>query len=192
MLQIEKDWFVNQLQDGRKIYNEYGVPSTPSFTPAAVLLPIVERESLSLLLTKRAAHLRHHGGQISFPGGRCESSDKDSKDTAIRETYEEIGLEFEHINIVAELPKYNTITAFEITPFIGMITPSFTIHVDPNEVAEVFEVPLGFVLDKQNHKIEHYLYKGERRPNIVIEFEQYKIWGATAAMIRMLSNHLYP
>lgn len=192
MLQIEKDWFINQLQDDRPVQAIQGVPHQQSFKPAAVLIPVVERESLSLILTKRASHLKHHAGQISFPGGRCEPTDHDHQQTAIRESFEEIGLEQKHINIISKLPKYNTVSAFEITPFVGLINPSFTILVDPNEVDEVFEVPLDFVLNKQNHQIERVEYKGQYRNVYVIQYGDYKIWGATAALIRTLSNHLFP
>lgn len=192
MLRIKKDWFINQLQDGRPMQAIQGVTHQQSFKPAAVLIPVVEREDLSLILTKRASHLKHHAGQISFPGGRCESYDEDHQQTALRESFEEIGLEEKHINIVSQLPTYNTVSAFEITPFVGLIDPSFTILVDPNEVEEVFEVPLDFVLNKENHHIERVSYKGQFRNVYVIQYQHYKIWGATAALIRTLANHLFP
>ncbi len=169
---------------------EAGVDFT-ELTPAAVLFPIVQRGSgETVLLTQRTAHLRDHAGQISFPGGRVEADDPSPVHTALRETEEEIGLAREHVEILGFLPEYHTGTGFRVTPVVALLTPPFELAPDPFEVAEVFEVPLAFLLDPANHKRHSLHYRGALRHFFAMPYGDYFIWGATAGMIRSLSERL--
>ena len=158
---------------------------------AAVLIPIVERQELQLLLTQRALHLKHHPGQISFPGGRQEPFDADLKQTALRETAEEIGLDARHIEVVGKLAPYRTISGYEITPYVALVTPPFSLQADSNEVADMFEVPLAYVLNPENHHTEWVSRQQQRYPIYFIPWQQQMIWGATAAIIRNLSHVIH-
>lgn len=160
-------------------------------TPAAVLFPIVRREEGdTVLLTQRTAHLKDHPGQISFPGGRVEPEDGSAVDTALRETLEEIGLAEEHVEVIGFLPEYRTGTGFRVTPVVGLVTPPFAITPDPFEVAEVFEVPLDFLLDPANHQRHSVHYRGALRQYYAMPYQDYFIWGATAGMIHSLFERL--
>ncbi len=162
-----------------------------ALTPAAVLFPIVRRpERPTVLLTQRTAHLRDHAGQISFPGGRVEAEDLSPVHTALRETEEEIGLAREHVEILGFLPEYRTGTGFRVTPVVALVEPPFDLQPDPFEVAEVFEVPLAFLLDPANHKQHEMHYRGALRRYYAMPYGDYFIWGATAGMIRSLSERL--
>lgn len=159
--------------------------------PAAVLFPIVAHDSgYTVLLTQRTAHLKDHAGQISFPGGRVEVSDLSPVDTALRETEEEIGLSRERAEVLGFLPEYRTSTGFCVTPVVALIHPPFDLHPDPFEVAEIFEVPLGFLLDPANHQRHSLHYRGALRSFFAMPYGDYFIWGATAGMIRSLSQRL--
>ncbi|HEX9461342.1 MAG TPA: CoA pyrophosphatase [Alphaproteobacteria bacterium] len=157
----------------------------PPLTPAAVLVPLVVRpDGITVLLTKRTAHLAAHAGQISFPGGRVEDSDIDAMAGALRETEEEIGLTRERIEIIGRLDTYIVRTGFEITPLVGLVMPPFTITRDEFEVAEVFEVPLAFVLDPKNHQRQSRVdFGGAKREFWAMPHGDYFIWGATAGML---------
>jgi len=160
-------------------------------TPAAVLFPIVQRAGApTVLLTQRTAHLRDHAGQISFPGGRVEAEDRSLIDTALRETEEEIGLPRERIEVLGFLPEYRTGTGFRVTPVVGLVLPPFDLRPDPFEVAEVFEVPLSFLLDPANHQEHSMHYRGALRHYFAMPYGDYFIWGATAGMIRSLTDRL--
>jgi 8-oxo-dGTP pyrophosphatase MutT (NUDIX family) len=164
-----------------------------SLKHAAVLLPIVERPAgLSMLLTQRTAHLSNHGGQISFPGGRAEAHDASPVDTALRETEEEIGLHRRHVEILGVLPEHITVTGYRVTPVVGLVRPPFELLADPNEVAEIFEVPLGFLMDGMNHqRLSIDLPEGGgRRSFYAMPYQRFFIWGATAAMLRNLFHFL--
>lgn len=162
-----------------------------ALTPAAVLFPIVRRDGLhTVLLTQRTAHLRDHAGQISFPGGRVEAEDLSPTHTALRETEEEIGLKRDRIEILGFLPEYRTGTGFRVTPVVALVLPPFDIHPDPFEVAEVFEVPLAFLLDPANHKQHSIHHRGAMRHYFAMPYGDYFIWGATAGMIRSLTERL--
>lgn len=153
-------------------------------TPAAVLVPLVKRpQELTVLLTQRTDHLIHHGGQISFPGGRVEEQDHDAIATALRESEEEIGLHHRHVEVVGMLDRYQTVTGFLITPVVSFIEPEFELNPDPFEVADVFEMPLSFVMDTRNQHYRTMNYKGQPRGFYVIPYEDRYIWGATAAML---------
>ena len=159
--------------------------------PAAVLFPIVQRDDEpTVLLTQRTAHLKDHPGQISFPGGRCESADASPVHTALREAAEEIGLAAAHVEIAGYLPEYLTSTGFRVTPVVAMVTPPFELQVDAFEVAEVFEVPLSFLLDPANHQRHSLHYRGRLRHYYAMPYRGYFIWGATAGIIMSLYRAL--
>ena len=169
---------------------EDGVPAGP-LTPAAVLVPIVLHKSEpTVLLTRRTDHLHHHPGQVSFPGGRVEAQDRSPVETALRETEEEISLRRGHIELLGCLPRYRTITGFEITPVVGLVTPPFELALDAFEVAEVFEVPLSFLLDTTNHQRHSVDVQGVRREYYAMPYGDYFIWGATAGMLVSLHRFL--
>jgi 8-oxo-dGTP pyrophosphatase MutT (NUDIX family) len=160
-------------------------------TPAAVLVPLVDRpEGMTVLLTQRTAHLTDHAGQISFPGGRIEAGDRSPEEAALREAFEEVGLPPERVTPVGRLDDYETRTGFIIHPVVGLVAPPFPINADPFEVADVFEVPLGFVLDRVNHQLDHRVFKGRERQFYVLPFPDRYIWGATAGMLVNLSDVL--
>ncbi len=155
-----------------------------ALTPAAVLVPLVDRsEGMTVLLTQRTDHLNDHAGQISFPGGRVEQSDRDLVATALRETREEIGLEETFVETVGHLDRYETGTGYLVTPVVGFVAPGFRLTLDRFEVAEAFEVPLSFILDAGNHQIVDHLIHGVERRFHVFEYGPYYIWGATAGML---------
>ncbi len=162
--------------------------------PAAVLMPVVDRAGdLSVLLTRRTEHLHDHPGQIAFPGGRREPSDQSAIMTALRETEEEIGLARKHVEVLGELPRYHTGTGFEVTPVVALVSPPFELKRDPFEVAEVFEVPIDFLLDPANHHRHRLEIRGSMREFWAMPFGDYFIWGATAGMLvslyRFLGSH---
>jgi 8-oxo-dGTP pyrophosphatase MutT (NUDIX family) len=158
-----------------------------ALTPAAVLVPLVERPSgLHVLLTQRTEHLYDHAGQVSFPGGRAESGDASLVETALRETREEIGLAEDHIEVVGYLDDYETITGFRVTPVVSFVTGGFTLALDTFEVAEAFEVPLSYILDPANHQTRSHTRGATERRYYVIEYENRYIWGATAGMLMNL------
>jgi 8-oxo-dGTP pyrophosphatase MutT (NUDIX family) len=160
-------------------------------TVAAVLVPIVDRPGgLTVIFTQRTSHLKAHSGQVSFPGGRAEPHDPTPEHTALREAEEEIGLAMGRVEVLARLPEYHTRTGFRVTPVVGLITPPFDITPDPREVEEVFEVPLGHLLDPANHLRETRELQGRTVGYYVMRFEGRTIWGATAGMVVNLYRHL--
>jgi 8-oxo-dGTP pyrophosphatase MutT (NUDIX family) len=159
--------------------------------PAAVLVPVVRRvDGLTVLLTRRTAHLNDHAGQISFPGGRAEPGDADPAQTALRETAEEIGLEAARVEVLGVLHPYVTVTGYRVTPVVGLVTPPLELRPDDFEVAEVFEVPLKFLLDPDNHQRNSVLYEGRERHYYAMPYRQYYIWGATAGMLMNFCSFL--
>ena len=160
--------------------------------PAAVLIPLVDRpEGLTVLLTRRTDHLIHHPGQVSFPGGRTEEHDAGPVETALREAEEEIGLHRRHVEIAGFMDLYQTVTGFLVTPVVGFIKPPFELVPDPFEVAEVFEVPLSYVLDPKNHERRSMIFNDRERYFYVLPYKNYYIWGATAAMLVNLYKKLH-
>nr|WP_316644286.1 CoA pyrophosphatase [uncultured Roseateles sp.] len=180
------DWLPEIPGDGRMSDRE---PAQ-----ASVLVPLVLRESgLTVLLTRRTAHLRAHAGQISFPGGRVEAHDFDPVATALRETEEEVGLSHDFVEVIGQLPIYTTVTAFQVTPVVGLVRPGFTLTLDTFEVDEAFEVPLQFLMTPAHHQRHQVDFDGGRRqflsmpwtgPDAAGAQREYFIWGATAAMLR--------
>ena len=166
---------------------------------ASVLVPLVLRNDLTVLLTQRTDHLTDHPGQISFPGGRVEPNDADAVATALREAQEEIGLDTSYVDVRGSLPTYTTGTGFIVTPVIGLVRPGFEVRVDPFEVAEVFEVPLAFLMSPANHLRHSVDVSGVQREFLSMPWQgfdpqgeprRYFIWGATAAMLRNLYRFL--
>lgn len=170
---------------------ELAFEETKPLRRAAILCPIIERHAgLSVILTRRADNLRAHPGQISFPGGKIDASDRSPLDAALREAEEEIGLLSRNVEVSGVLEPYPTGTGFLVTPFVGFVDPRFRPVADPGEVAEVFEAPLDFLMDRRNHERESYTRNGETRHFYVIMVGQYRIWGATAGMLRMLADRV--
>ena len=168
-------------------------------TSASVLVPLVLRDELTVLLTQRTDHLNDHPGQISFPGGRAEEVDPDPVATALREAHEEIGLEPFEVEVLGSLPTYTTSTGFIVTPVVGLVQPQATLRPDPFEVAEVFEVPLAWLMNPANHQRHAFEFRGATREFFSIPWQasdasgatrRYFIWGATAAMLRNLYRFL--
>ncbi|TMS59638.1 CoA pyrophosphatase [Imbroritus primus] len=180
-----------ELTDESRIYDR-----SRGLRDAAVLVPIIARTTgLSVMLTMRTAHLTEHAGQISFPGGRCEAVDENAIATALRETNEEIGLDRRFIDILGCLPDYITGTGYHVRPVVGLVSEGFTLSPDPSEVAEIFEVPLAFLMDPQHHEQRIYRWEGgERRfyamPYPRVSSGRHFIWGATAGMLRNLYHLL--
>lgn len=165
---------------------------TENLTPAAVLVPLVRRpEGYQLLLTRRTDHLRDHPGQISFPGGRIEAGDASPIHAALREAEEEIGLSPALPQVLGYLPTYRTGTGFRVFPVVALLDPPFDLRLDAFEVAEVFEVPLTFLMDPANHRQEKMHYRGAMREYTVMPYGERFIWGATAGMILSLYRRLH-
>jgi len=168
-----------------------GMRGEQPLTAAAVLVGLVEyADATSVLLTLRTDHLDDHPGQVSFPGGKAEPDDGSPEETAIRETEEETGLHRRHIEVIGRLDDYETRTGFRITPIVAMITPPFELSPDPFEVAEVFEVPLDFLLDPANHQRHSRVFRGAEREFYAMPYGDYYIWGATAGMLVNLYQSL--
>jgi 8-oxo-dGTP pyrophosphatase MutT (NUDIX family) len=166
-------------------------PPSTALTPAAVLVPLIDhRDGISVLLTQRTAHLTAHAGQISFPGGRIEEVDPDALAAALRETEEEIGLPRERVSVIGRLDTYVTGTGFEIAPFVGVVDPPVPISIDPFEVAEAFEVPLAFILDRRNHQRIEREVGAHNRSYFVLPYQGRNIWGATAGILVNLAEVL--
>ncbi len=153
-------------------------------TPAAVLLPLVTHaEGLTILLTRRTERLRTHAGQVAFPGGRKEPRDRDLAETALRETEEEIGLDRKWIALAGRLDRYQTVTGFLVTPFVGFVKAGFSLRIDPREVAETFEIPFTLITARRNFEIRSLIYEGQEREFYCLEHGGQVIWGATAGML---------
>ena len=168
-----------------------GMHPTRSLTAAAVLVPLIDRDGgMTVLLTKRTEHLNDHAGQVSFPGGRIDPEDRDAAAAALRGAREEVGLDPQRVDLIGRLDTYVTRTGFDVTPWVGLVTPPIALVPDPFEVAEVFEVPLDFFLDSANRRTESRLWQGQERFFYVYPWHGYYIWGATAGMLSNLAEVL--
>jgi 8-oxo-dGTP pyrophosphatase MutT (NUDIX family) len=184
-----------RLKRAPPAYAVYGDDGTEgrdaASTPAAVLIPLIAHaNALSVLFTQRTAHLKNHSGQVSFPGGRAEPGDASAEFTALRETEEEIGLAMQRVEVLARLPDYRTRTGFRVTPVIGLVGPPLELAPDPREVAEVFEVPLAFLMDERNRQRRTREFQGQQVGYYVFEYGERVIWGATAGILVNLNRML--
>lgn len=159
--------------------------------PAAVLVPVVMREEPMLLLTERAADLRQHSGQIAFPGGRVDPTDASVLDAACREAREEIGLQDRFISPLGYLDAYLSTTNYLVIPVVGRVSPSYTLSLNPQEVADTFEVPLAFLMNPDHHELHSREWKGRLRRYYAMPYGGRYIWGVTAGIIRNLYERLY-
>jgi len=167
------------------------LPAGRTLRPAGVLVPIEMRNDIPhVILTKRASHLKHHPGQIAFPGGKQDDSDADVIAAALREADEEIGLPRENVEVLGTLPTHETVTSFTMTPVLGRITRPFTVKPEPGEVDEVFHVPLAHVTDPDLFSVQSRRWRGHRRSYFTVPFGPYYIWGATARILRGLADRV--
>jgi len=157
--------------------------------PAAVLVPITERPEPGVILTVRREHLRTHAGQIAFPGGRIDPGE-DAIGAALREAHEEVLVPPQHVDVVGTIEPYRTVTGYLVTPVLGVLPPDLALEPHEHEVADLFEAPLGFVLDPANQQRKSALFQGQTRHYYEIVWNDRRIWGATAAMIVNLSRRL--
>jgi 8-oxo-dGTP pyrophosphatase MutT (NUDIX family) len=161
---------------------------------ASVLIPLIQRERLTMLLTERTAHLSSHSGQVAFPGGKADADDANPIATALREAQEEVGLAPEFVQVIGQMPTYTTGSAFIVTPVVALVHPGFSITPNPHEVADVFEVPLDFLMDPTHHRHHAMDWAGHRREWLSMPYVDHAkerfIWGATAGMIRNLYRFL--
>ena len=164
------------LPDGRKL------------RPAGVLVPIRFEPQPVLILTKRSSVLKHHPGQIAFPGGKQDEGDADVEAAALREAHEEIGLNPGNVEVMGQFPAHETVTGFQVTPVLGRVRAAFDPVPEAGEVAEVFEVPLSHVMDLARYRVEYRRWRGARRHYYVVPFGPYYVWGATARMLRQLAE----
>jgi len=159
--------------------------------PAAVLVPIVDRAEPTVLFTQRATHLPDHPGQVSFPGGKIDPGDASPLDAALREAEEEIGLERRFVDPLGYLDLYMTTLGYRIVPTLARVDPGFRLELNRDEVEDVFEVPLAFLMAEENHKLQSREWKGMTRTVYAIPFEERHIWGVTAGILRNLFERIF-
>jgi 8-oxo-dGTP pyrophosphatase MutT (NUDIX family) len=172
-----------QLLTGDDLEKQNEASRQPS-KPAAVLLLVLNHATEpTVVFTQRTAHLATHAGQIALPGGSCDAEDCTPERTALREAEEELGIPPARVQVLGRLPEYHTSTGFAVTPVVGWAEPPLEFHPDAHEVADVFEVPLGFLLDERNHRYESAFFKGRMRHYWAMPYGERFIWGATAGML---------
>ena len=175
---------------GDQDFGALGTPVPRLLVPAAVLVPIIPAPNPKLLLTTRTSHLRNHAGQVAFPGGRIDATDDGPVMAALREAQEEVGLMPSSVQILGLSDPYRTGTGYEVRPVVGLVPETPDLRLNPDEVADTFEVPLEYVLDPVNHILREAEWKGQMRRYYVIEWEGRTIWGATAGMLVNLAGRL--
>jgi len=169
------------------------LPKGRKLRPAGVLFAVQETENgLQVILTKRSSALKHHPGQIAFPGGKVDATDTGPIDAALREAHEEIGLAPENVDVLGTLPDHETVTGFLVTPVLGRVKSRFITRPEPGEVDEVFTTPLAHITDVSNFQIQSRLWRGTRRYYYVVPYGPYYIWGATARILRGFAERLVP
>ena len=177
-----------ELSSDHDLNPDIHLPPGRVLRPAAVLLALTPDDKV--VLTVRSSRLKHHPGQIAFPGGKKDPGDPSLQDAALREAEEEVGLPRGRVEILGALPRHETVTGFDVTPFVGLIDGRFDPVPEAGEVAEVFEVPLEFLADPSRYRIEGRRWKGRRRLYYTVPWGPYYIWGATARMLRGLAERL--
>ncbi len=167
------------------------LPDNRKLRPAGVLIPIsLDADGPRVFLTKRSSALKHHPGQIAFPGGKQDHEDIDVTAAALREAHEEIGLPQSLPRVIGHLPEHETVTGFNVTPVLAVLERSFEVVPEPGEVEEVFSVPLEHLLNSANYMIESRRWRGVRRYYFAVPFGPYYIWGATARILRGLAAQM--
>lgn len=169
---------------------DFGTERAGALTPAAVLIPIIDRTEPTVLLTRRTDHLRRHAGQVAFPGGRIDPEDTGPVAAALREAHEEVALRPEAVRVIGIADDYETGTGYRITPVVGLIPPDLPLVPHEAEVAALFEVPLAHLLDAANHQQRQGEWRGKQRRYYAIAFESHEIWGATAGIIVNLARRI--
>ncbi|MEM9970284.1 MAG: CoA pyrophosphatase [Pseudomonadota bacterium] len=166
------------------------LPPTRKLREAAVLIPVIDRASgPTVMLTKRTSTLKHHPGQIAFPGGKVDETDDGVVAAALREAEEEVGLGATDVEVVGTLPCHETVTSFSVTPVLALVAP-FRAKPQAGEVAEAFEVPLAHLIEPSNYSVQSRRWRGARRAYFTVPFGPYYIWGATARMLRALADRM--
>jgi 8-oxo-dGTP pyrophosphatase MutT (NUDIX family) len=169
------------------------LPADRRLRPAGVLVPLIERASgVQVILTKRSSALKHHPGQIAFPGGKQDEGDHDVIAAALREAEEEIALQRSNVEVLGTLPAHETVTGFIVTPVLARVRADFEPFAEPGEVAEVFEAPLAHVTDPARFVIQSRRWRGQRRHYFTVPYGPYYIWGATARILRALADRMDP
>lgn len=172
---------------------DVSLPEGRVLRPAGVLVPVQQHNGQAhVILTKRASHLKHHPGQIAFPGGKKDQDDADVIATALREAYEEIGLQPDNVEVLGTLEPHETVSSFLATPVVGLIKAPFDFVPEPGEVEEVFHVPLSHFADITRFSIQGRRWRGQRRYYFTVPYGPYYIWGATARMLHGLSERMQP
>jgi 8-oxo-dGTP pyrophosphatase MutT (NUDIX family) len=195
-LELDTGGLRRRFADGKPVemlYGDQGIDAERAAARrrASVLVPIVTRpDALTMLFTRRTAHLKTHSGQIAFPGGGAEAGDASAEATALREAHEEIGLDPARVELLGRLSDYHTRTDYRVTPVVGLVAPPFELALDAREVDEAFEVPLSFLLDPANHLRHQREFQGRTVPFYAIPYRDYYIWGATAGMLINLYRFL--
>jgi 8-oxo-dGTP pyrophosphatase MutT (NUDIX family) len=159
--------------------------------PAAVLIPVVDHHEPTVLLTQRSPLLKEHSGQIAFPGGKIDATDKSPLDAALREAQEEVGLDRSFIDPIGYLGVYGTGFGFRILPTVARVKPGFQLTINHDEVVDAFEVPLAFLMNPANHQIHSKEFRGMERSYYAMPFAERYIWGATAGILRILYERIY-
>jgi len=159
--------------------------------PAAVLIPIVDHDEPTVLLTQRSPHLKEHSGQVAFPGGKIDATDKSPLDAALREAQEEVGLDRSFIDPIGYLGVYGTGFGFRILPTVARVKPGFRLAINHSEVDDAFEVPLSFLMNPANHQLHSKEFRGMERTYYAMPFAERYIWGATAGILRILYERIY-
>ncbi|MQQ08235.1 CoA pyrophosphatase [Epibacterium sp. SM1979] len=167
------------------------LPPSRKLRPAGVLIPIIAHpDGPRVILTKRSSALKHHPGQIAFPGGKVDEGDAGVVAAALREAHEEIGLPPNVVRVIGELPNHETVTGFQVTPVVAIVEQAFEVRPEPGEVAEVFTVPLAHVSDPANFVVQGRRWRGQRRYYYTVPYGPYYIWGASARMLRSLADRM--
>jgi len=187
---MKRERITQSLDPQSKLQNWTHQKRDDGLRDSAVLMIIVEREQWQVLFTKRTDHLHHHAGQVSFPGGRADAVDVSPIDTALREVEEEVGITPDLIEIAGIIEPFITVTDFNVVPIVGFVSPGFKLQIDEFEVAEVFEVPLSIIEDQSRYQRKEFLWQGKNRFYWELIYKDYKIWGATAAMLYAFAGRL--